>query len=61
MQPGEKGNPDSYKVRRTKVGGYRDYFSPNEAAQIDELVARDLARCYGYASPGERPLRPPRC
>ena len=26
MRPGDKANPDSFKVRRAKVGGYRDYF-----------------------------------
>ena len=26
MKPGDKANPNSFKVRRAKVGGYRDYF-----------------------------------
>ena len=32
MMPRDKDNPDSYKVRRAKVGGYRDYFSDGEVA-----------------------------
>jgi hypothetical protein len=48
MRPGQKGDPDSYKVRRAKVGGYRDYFSDAEIAQIDELVAKDLSPVFGY-------------
>jgi len=48
MTPGNPGDPDSYKVRRAKVGGYRDYFSGEETAQIDTLVARDLSTLYGY-------------
>jgi hypothetical protein len=33
-------NPDSYKVRRGKVGGYTDYFSDKDLAYCDELLAR---------------------
>jgi hypothetical protein len=33
-------NPDSYKVRRGKVGGYTDYFSEKDLAYCDELLAR---------------------
>lgn len=52
MTPGDAGNPDSYKVRRAKVGGYRDYFTADEVARIDELVATTLSPSYGY---GEAP------
>jgi hypothetical protein len=48
MKPGKKGDPNSYKVRRAKVGGYRDYFSDAEVAQIDELVAKQLSPSFGY-------------
>jgi hypothetical protein len=48
MKPGKKGDPNSYKVRRAKVGGYKDYFSDDESAQIDELVAKTLSPTYGY-------------
>lgn len=36
-------DPDSYKVRRGKVGGYRDYFSEAEIERIDQFVAERLA------------------
>lgn len=49
MTPGDASNPDSYKVRRAKVGGYRDYFTDEETARIDELVARTLSPAYGYS------------
>lgn len=48
MTPGDVGNPDSYKVRRAKVGGYRDYFTDEENARIDEIVAKTLSKAYGY-------------
>jgi alcohol sulfotransferase len=51
MKPGKKGDPNSYKVRRAKVGGYRDYFDDAQAAEIDELVAKRLSPTYGYESP----------
>jgi hypothetical protein len=51
MKPGKKGDPNTYKVRRAKVGGYKDYFNADEAAQIDELVSKELSASYGYESP----------
>jgi hypothetical protein len=48
MQAKDQSNPDSFKVRRAKVGGYRDYFSDDEAARIDALVRETLAPVYGY-------------
>lgn len=51
MRPGKKGDPNSYKVRRAKVGGYKDYFSDEEIARIDGLVAETLASDFGYDAP----------
>jgi alcohol sulfotransferase len=48
MQARDKDNPDSYKVRRAKVGGYRDYFSDEEVAAIDRQVKTTLDPLYGY-------------
>jgi hypothetical protein len=57
MVPGDKSNPDSYKVRRAKVGGYRDYFDDEEVAAIDLQLARRLDPLYSYSStPGEDDL-----
>lgn len=46
--PTDPENPDSYKARRAKVGGYRDYFSDEEIREIDTLVAATLNPEYGY-------------
>ena len=51
MKPGKKGDPNTYKVRRAKVGGYKDYFSDDEVAKIDDLVADTLSPSYGYERP----------
>lgn len=48
MKPRDRDNPDSYKVRRAKVGGYRDYFDDEQAARIDELLESRLSPVYGY-------------
>jgi alcohol sulfotransferase len=48
MMPRDRDNPDSYKVRRAKVGGYRDYFSDEEVAAIDALLAEQLDSLFGY-------------
>jgi hypothetical protein len=48
MMPKDRGNPDSYKVRRAKVGGYRDYFDDDQLAQIDTMVQASLSPVFGY-------------
>jgi hypothetical protein len=48
LRPSDANNPESYKVRRGKVGGYRDYLSEEEAAKIDRVVSTSLSPVYGY-------------
>jgi alcohol sulfotransferase len=48
MAPGDQGNPDSYKTRRAKVGGYRDYFEDDQIVAIDRMVAARLDPFFGY-------------
>ncbi|MCB9723801.1 MAG: sulfotransferase domain-containing protein [Spirochaetaceae bacterium] len=58
MKPGKKGDPNSYKVRRAKVGGYKDYFDAAQNAEIEELVRKELSPSYGYDAPaGDAPGR----
>jgi len=51
VKPGDEGNPDSFKVRRGKVGGYRDYFTPEQLGTIDAMVEGKLDPCFGYSAP----------
>ena len=44
LQPSDPSNPESFKVRRGVVGGYVDYFSPQDIDYADHLLAR-----YRYA------------
>ncbi len=48
MTPGDKREPNSYKVRRAKVGGYRDYFDEDQLAEMEELVESRLLPGLGY-------------
>ncbi len=50
MVPKDRKNPNSYKVRRAKVGGYRDYFEDEQIAAIEKLVNETLAPAYGYTA-----------
>ncbi len=51
LRPGIKGDAESSKVRRAKVGGYRDDFTPEQAAELEALVADRLDPALGYALP----------
>jgi hypothetical protein len=47
LSPGDPARPDSFKVRRGRVGGYRDDLGPEAIAYVDAAVAR-LDPFYGY-------------
>jgi Sulfotransferase domain len=50
LAPGNQGNPQSYKVRRAKVGGWRDYFDDEQVAAIDALLASRPSPPFGYSA-----------
>ena len=41
-------DPETLKVRRGKVGGYRDDLTPEQVAWVDERIESQLASAYGY-------------
>ena len=45
----DPNNPDAFKVRRGKVGGYRDYFTAEQNDSIDLLVREQLHPLFGYS------------
>ena len=55
MAPGDRANPNSYKVRRAKVGGYRDYFDDQQVEAIDRLTEENLSPYYKYTSRASGP------
>ncbi len=40
MTPGNRFDPESFKTRRGKVGGYREYLSQEDVAFIDDIEER---------------------
>jgi hypothetical protein len=49
MKPGNADDPSSFKVRRGKVGGWRDYVTDEQAEALDRLVRDTLDPVYGYS------------
>jgi hypothetical protein len=57
INPGDQANPQSFKTRRGKVGGYRDYFTDEEVRQIDALIQGPAIQQFEYAE--AEPAQPP--
>jgi hypothetical protein len=55
MRPRDRKNPQSFKTRRGKVGGYRDHFDDGEIAEIDRRIAEQLSPVFGYDTDGAPP------
>ena len=47
LRPGDVRDPESFKVRRGKVGGYREYLSADDQ-QFAAVAIRELDRRFGY-------------
>ena len=52
VKPGDRDNPESFKVRKAEVGGYRDHFSDEQCARLQQMVAQ-LDPLFGYCAAGE--------
>lgn len=55
MMPKDRKNPNSYKVRKAKVGGYRDYFDDKQIRAMNELLGERLDPVFGYKPQTETP------
>ncbi len=51
LRPADPNDPDSFKVRRGKVGGYADYFDAGQVAEMEGLVESQLSDFFGYGRP----------
>lgn len=51
LVPGDVADPDSYKVRRAKVGGYRDYFDAAQLHAMHAYLQAHLTPAFGYLEP----------
>ena len=47
LRPKDAADPDSYKVRRGKVGGFADYLAASDIEYLNRIVAT-LDPRYGY-------------
>lgn len=55
MRAKDTSNPDSFKVRRAKVGGWRDYFDDAQAAAVERRIEERLDPGFGYLASERRP------
>ncbi len=50
VQARDVNDPNTFKVRKAKVGGYRDYFDDAQVAELDALVDSRLDPVFGYTA-----------
>ncbi len=48
LKPGDPKDPDSFKARKGKIGGFVDYVSRDDAERMTELIQREMDPWYGY-------------
>lgn len=48
LRPGSPGDPESFKTRRGKVGGFSDYLAPEEIASLNKKLRANLSASFGY-------------
>ncbi len=48
VQAKDVNDPNTFKVRKAKVGGYRDYFDDAQVAELDAIVDARLLPVFGY-------------
>lgn len=48
MQAKDVNDPNTYKVRKAKVGGYRDYFDDEQVAELEARLDARLLPAFGY-------------
>jgi hypothetical protein len=50
IQAKDVNDPNTFKVRKGKVGGYRDYFDDDQVAELDGMVDSGLLPVFGYTA-----------
>jgi hypothetical protein len=48
LAPTDPRDPDSFKIRKGKVGGYVEYLSTADVEYIEARMRRDLPHAFGY-------------
>ena len=48
LRAGIRGNPDTYKTRDGRVGGFREHLPSEDIARLDEKIRSQLSPVFGY-------------
>lgn len=48
LKPGDASDAESYKTRKGKIGGYKDYLSAEDIDYVDFRMRENLAEFFGY-------------
>lgn len=51
LRPRDPNDPESFKTRRGKVGGFVDYLTPEEIEQVERRIRSGLDASFGYSEP----------
>lgn len=51
LRPRDPKDPESFKTRRGKVGGFVDYLTPEEIEDVERRIGARLDASFGYARP----------
>jgi hypothetical protein len=51
LQPGTRGDPESFKARKGKVGGFVEYLKPADVERMTRIIREELDPWYGYPIP----------
>ena len=54
LSPPSSGMQDGFKVRKGKIGGYKEFLDGDTIRYIDNLVAKELPAFYGYTNSVEK-------
>ncbi len=52
LRPRDPNDPESFKTRRGKVGGFVDYLTPDEIADVERRIRSGLDPSFGYSEAG---------
>jgi hypothetical protein len=59
LRPRDPNDPESFKTRRGKVGGFVDYLTPDEVAEVERRIGSTLDPSFGYGDPRGTSPAPP--
>lgn len=48
LRPRDAADPDSYKTRRGRIGGFVDYFTPSDIEYLNHRIRAEFPPYYGY-------------